>query len=219
MGSAGDGSAAWFGCIDRHSGAPAAGRQPELGPACGRARSGRAADVGLSSTGALVGRARGSRAFGKLTWQHADIHLGCAASGGSAVSGLGRAWRCAIACTTGRRIPAGGSAASAATLGCTASAATLSRSASTSARRRAASSRAFVGRRACRRGRAASVLGSARRCAAGVGSSRRGFRAASRGPRSVVGRARVAARGLSTRGIMGSSRLASAFGLARVAFF
>ena len=219
MGSAGDGSAAWFGCIDRHSGAPAAGRQPELGPACGRAGSGRAADVGLSSTGACLGRTRGSRAFGKLTWQHADIHLGRAASGGSAVSELGRAWRSAIAWTIGRRTTAGGSAASAATIGGTASAATISRSASTTARRSAASSRAIVGRRPCRRGRAASVLGSARGCAAGLGSSGRGFRAASRGPGSVVGRARVAARGLSTRGVMGSSRLASAFGLARVAFF
>ena len=174
--------------------------------------------MGLRSTGASLGRTRGSRAFGKLTWQHADIDLGRAASDRSAVSELGRAWHSAIACSTGRRTPAG-RAASAATLGGTASAATISRAASTSARRRAASSRAFVGRRACRGGRAASVLGSARGCAAGVGSSCRGFRAASRGARGVLGRAGVAARSLSTRGIVGSSRIASALALARVAFF
>ena len=64
--------------------------------------------------------------------------------------------------------------------------------------------------RACRTGRTASVLGSARRCAAGVGPSGRGACAASSRAGTVLGRARGAARSLSSGSLLGSARGARA---------
>ena len=165
--------------------------------------------MGLGPTRAFVGRAAG-----RLTWQHADIDVGRTAPDRRAVSSLGRGWRPASACSTGIRTAARGSAASAATRGGATSAATLSRAASTSAGRRTASSRACVGRRACRPGRpcgsTASVLGSARRCAARVGPSGRRTGAAPGRARSFVGRACRAARGLRSGWFLGGARGARA---------
>ena len=162
--------------------------------------------MGLGPTRAFVGHHAGS-----LTWQHADIDVGRTAPDRRAVSSLGRAWRSARACSTGIRTAARGSAASAATRRGATSAATLSRAASTSAGRRTTSSRACVGSRVCRPcGSTASVLGSARRCAARVGPSGRRTGAASGRARSVVGRACRAARSLRSGWFLGGARGARA---------
>jgi len=158
--------------------------------------------VGLGPTRAFLGCAAG-----RLTRRHIDIDVGRASPDRSAVSRLGRAGNSAIARPTG-------SAASAATrVSAASSAATRSRTASTTSSRRAASCRARVGSRACstgRTGRTASVLGSASRCAAGVGPSGRGACAASSRARTVLGRARGAARSLSSGGLLGSARVTGA---------
>src|SRR5439155_1484770 len=129
LGSASDRATSGVGCLDSRPGAApaAARRQPELGSAGPRARSGCAADVGLGPTRAFLGCAAG-----RLTRRHIDIDVGRASPDRSAVSRLGRAGNSAIAHPTGR-------AASAATrVSAASSAATPSRTASTTSSRRAA---------------------------------------------------------------------------------
>jgi hypothetical protein len=209
VGSAGRNPATGIGRVDSRPGASAAGRQPELGPAGRRAHPGRATDMGLGPTRAFVGRAAGRRAAGRLTRQHADIDLGRAAADWSAVSGLGRARCSATDWSTGSRAASAagrGSAASSAPRSCAASAAAAgSRAAAACAR---VAGRAWCSRRfPCS---TASVMGSARRRAASLGSSGRRTCPASGRARTIVGRARGAARGRSFVELLGGPRRAPA---------